>query len=179
MTAQLTPRILSNCVFRRGMLTPRFKPLHFTESWNHSRRSTLCLLLTSWFARAVVPCPRSPRTLLCSTTPRSAACEPASSPRAPRSRTRLFVRLPVFALSTASKLLLTSRVRATTCRSTPSCSSAAVVSVTSLVSVITSSVAPTTLLRSRTVCRPVPSTVLSAPRPNKPDNVLILSPCAA
>ena len=53
------------------------------------------------------------------------------------------------------------------------------VSVTSLVSVITSSVAPTTLLRSRTVCRPVPSTVLSAPRPNKPDNVLILSPCAA
>ena len=39
--------------------------------------------------------------------------------------------------------------------------------------------APTTLLRSRTVCRPVPSTVLSAPRPNKPDNVLILSPCAA
>ena len=47
------------------------------------------------------------------------------------------------------------------------------------VSVITSSVAPTTLLRSRTVCRPVPSTVLSAPRPNKPDNVLILSPCAA
>ena len=28
-------------------------------------------------------------------------------------------------------------------------------------------------------CRPVPSTVLSAPRPNKPDNVLILSPCAA
>ena len=54
-----------------------------------------------------------------------------------------------------------------------------VVSVTSLVSVITSSVAPTTLLRSRTVCRPVPSTVLSAPRLNKPDNVLILSPCAA
>lgn len=48
-----------------------------------------------------------------------------------------------------------------------------------LVSVITSSVAPTTLLRSRTVCRPVPSTVLSAPRLNKPDNVLILSPCAA
>ena len=43
----------------------------------------------------------------------------------------------------------------------------------------TSSVAPTTLLRSRTVCRPVPSTVLSAPRLNKPDNVLILSPCAA
>ena len=39
--------------------------------------------------------------------------------------------------------------------------------------------APTTLLRSRTVCRPVPSTVLSAPRLNKPDNVLILSPCAA
>ena len=33
--------------------------------------------------------------------------------------------------------------------------------------------------RSRTVCRPVPSTVLSAPRLNKPDNVLILSPCAA
>lgn len=31
----------------------------------------------------------------------------------------------------------------------------------------------------QTVCRPVPSTVLSAPRPNKPDNVLILSPCAA
>ncbi len=31
----------------------------------------------------------------------------------------------------------------------------------------------------RTVCRPVPSTVLSAPRLNKPDNVLILSPCAA
>ena len=29
-----------------------------------------------------------------------------------------------------------------------------------------------------TVCRPVPSTVLSAPRLNKPDNVLILSPCA-
>ena len=46
-------------------------------------------------------------------------------------------------------------------------------------SIITSSVAPTTLLRSRTVCRPVPSTVLSAPRLNKPDNVLILSPCAA
>ena len=52
-------------------------------------------------------------------------------------------------------------------------------SVTSLVSVITSSLAPTTLPRSRTVCRPVPSTVLSAPRLNKPDNVLILSPCAA
>ena len=75
--------------------------------------------------------------------------------------------------------VITYRVRATTCRSTPSCSSAAVVSVTSLVSVITSSVAPTTLLRSRTVCRPVPSTVLSAPRLNKLDNVLILSPCAA
>lgn len=54
-----------------------------------------------------------------------------------------------------------------------------VIPTTSLVSVITSSVAPTTLLRSRTVCRPVPSTVLSAPRLNKPDNVLILLPCAA
>lgn len=31
LTTQLTARILSNCVFRRGMLTPRFKPLHFTE----------------------------------------------------------------------------------------------------------------------------------------------------
>ena len=88
LTTQLTARILTNCVFRRGMLTPRFKPLHFTESWNHSRRSTLCLLLTSWFARAVVPCPRSPRTLLCSTTPRSAAC-----PKKPNSALRKVARV--------------------------------------------------------------------------------------
>ena len=93
-----------------------------------------------------------------------------TSPKKPNSALRKVARV---------RLVNGIEVTATTCRSTPSCSSAAVVSVTSLVSVITSSVAPTTLLRSRTVCRPVPSTVLSAPRLNKPDNVLILSPCAA
>lgn len=99
-----------------------------------------------------------------------------TSPKKPNSALRKVARVR---LVNGIEVTAYIRVRATTCRSTPSCSSAAVVSVTSLVSVITSSVAPTTLLRSRTVCRPVPSTVLSAPRLNKPDNVLILSPCAA
>ena len=92
--AQLTPRILTNCVFRRGMLTPRFAVALYRKLESFEEASTLCLLLTSWFAVAVVPCPRSSRTLPCSTTPRSAACAPASSPRAPRSRTRLFVGCP-------------------------------------------------------------------------------------
>ena len=32
LTAQVQARILMNCVFRRGMLTPRFKPLHKYEA---------------------------------------------------------------------------------------------------------------------------------------------------
>ena len=180
LTAQLTARILSNCVFRRGDADPSIQAVALYRKLESFEKEYALPTINQLVRQGRRSVPKKFK---------NAALQHNSQKRGVC--TRVFTtspKKPNSALRKVARVRLVNGIEVTAyipgegpqpAGSTPSCSSAAVVSVTSLVSVITSSVAPTTLLRSRTVCRPVPSTVLSAPRPNKPDNVLILSPCAA
>ena len=118
---------------RSGPNLSRFVCAGFRRAQARSNEAKVdaCPPFSSWSVRAEAPRSTRPRRRRSRARPSAAACAPACSPPPRRSRTRPCARSPVCGSPAASRSPPTSPVRATTSRSTRSCSCGVAVSATS------------------------------------------------